>query len=116
MRLATAATVAKELNTTEAKVNAAYASAQKAQAIARVDAALKAGQITEAYATELKTKINAATFPGFGAGPGGGHHGHGGPGGPGLGLGFGPPADSGSRPRAAARRPPRRRPPSLVFA
>ena len=83
IRLATAATVAKELNTTEAKVNAAYASAQKAQAIARVDAALKAGQITEAYATELKTQINAATFPGFGAGPGGGHHGHGGPGGAG---------------------------------
>jgi multidrug efflux pump subunit AcrA (membrane-fusion protein) len=98
IRLATAATVAKELNTTEAKLNAAYASAQKAQAIARVDAALKAGQITEAYATELKTKINAQTFPGFGAGPGGGHHGHGGPGGPGFGLdfGFGPPADSGS--------------------
>ena len=92
VRLATAATVAKELDTTEAKVNAAYASAQKAQAIARVDAALKAGQITEAYATELKTQINAATFPGFG----GGHHGHGGPGGPGFGLGFGPPADSGS--------------------
>jgi multidrug efflux pump subunit AcrA (membrane-fusion protein) len=96
IRLATAATVAKQLNTTEAKVNAAYASAQKAQAIARVDTALKAGQITEAYATELKTQINAQTFPGFGAGPGGGHHGHGGHGGPGMGLGFGPPADSGS--------------------
>ena len=61
--------MAKELYTTEAKVNAAYASAQKAQAIARVDAALKAGQITETYATTLKTQINAATFPGFGAGP-----------------------------------------------
>jgi multidrug efflux pump subunit AcrA (membrane-fusion protein) len=96
IRLATAATVAKELNTTEAEVNAAYASAQKAQAVARVDAALEAGQITEAYATELKTKINAATFPGFGAGPGDGHHGRGGPGGPGFGLGFGLPADSGS--------------------
>ncbi len=96
VRLASAATVAKELNTTEAKVNAAYTSAQKAQAIARVDAALEAGQITEAYATELKTQINAATFPGFGAGPGGGHHGHGGPGGAGLGLGFGPPVGSGS--------------------
>ena len=65
IRLATAATVAKELNTTEAKLNAAYASAQKAQAIARVDAALKAGQITETYATELKTKINAADVPGL---------------------------------------------------
>jgi len=96
IRLATAATVAKELNTTEAKLNAAYASAQKAQANARVDAALKADQITETYAATLKTQINAQTFPGFGAGPGGGHHGHGGPGGPGMGLGFGPPADSGS--------------------
>jgi hypothetical protein len=96
VHLATAATVAKELGTTEAKLNAAYASAQKAQAIARVDAAVKAGQITESYATTLKTQINAATFPGFGAGPGGGHHGHGGPGGPGLGLGFGPPPDSSS--------------------
>jgi multidrug efflux pump subunit AcrA (membrane-fusion protein) len=95
-RLAAAATVAKELDTTEAKLNAAYASAQKAQAIARVDAALKAGQITEAYAAELKAKIDAQTFPGFGAGPGGDHHGHGGHGGPGFGLGFGPPADSGS--------------------
>ena len=44
IRLATAATVAKELNTTEAKLNAAYASAQKAQAMARVDAALKPGR------------------------------------------------------------------------
>ena len=92
-------------------MNAAYASAQKAQAIARVDAALKAGQITEAYATELKTQINAATFPGFGAGPGGGHHGHGGPGG----RGSRPRASArrrarARRPRAAARRP-RRRPP-----
>jgi len=101
-RLATAATVAKELSTTEAKVNAAYASAQKAQAIARVDAALEGGQITDAYATTLKTQINAQTFPGFGAGPGGGHHGHGGPGGPGMGLGFGPPADLGSSPSGSS--------------
>jgi hypothetical protein len=117
VRLATAATVAKELNTTEAKVNAAYASAQKAQAIARVDAALKAGQITEAYAAELKTQINAATFPGFGAGPGGGHHGHGGPGGDGrgLGLGFGPPAGPGSSSSGSSSSS-STTPSSLVFA
>ncbi len=72
VRLATAAGVAKELGTTEAKLNAAYADAQKAQAKARVDQAVTDGKITEAYATELKAQIDAATFPGFGAGPGGG--------------------------------------------
>src|SRR4029077_15242653 len=90
VRLATAAGVAKELGTTEAKLNAAYADAQKAQAKARVDQAVTDGKITESYATELKAQIDAATFPGFGAGSGGGGHGHG-PGGPGLGLGFGLP-------------------------
>jgi len=106
MRLATAAGVAKQLDTTEAKLNAAYSDAQKAQAKARVDEALKAGNITEKYASESKAKIDAATFPGFGAG-GPGHHGgpggpdgHGGPGGPGMGFGpppgAGPPADGSS--------------------
>jgi hypothetical protein len=97
-RLATAASVAKELGTTEAKVNSAYSDARKAQAKARVDQALKDGKITDAYATELKATIDAATFPGFGAGgPGHGGHGPGG-GGPGLGfgLGVGPPSAGGS--------------------
>ena len=96
-------------------MNAAYADAQQAQAIARVDAALKAGQITESYADKLKTKINAQTFPGFGAGPGGGHHGHGGPGGPGFGLGLGPPADSGSSSSGSSSSSSRTLP-SLAFA
>jgi len=106
MRLATAAGVAKRLNTTEAKVDAAFSAAHKAQAGARVDQALKDGKITEKAAAELKAKIDAATFPGFGAG-GPGHHGgpggpdgHGGPGGPGMGFGpppgAGPPADGSS--------------------
>jgi hypothetical protein len=96
-RLATAALVAKELGTTAAKLNAAYSDAQKAQAKARVDQAVTDGKITEAYATQLKAQIDAATFPGFAGGGGGpGGHGHGGPGGPGLGLGFGPPPGSGS--------------------
>ena len=94
MRLATAAGVAKQLDTTEAKLNAAYSDAQKAQAKARVDEALKAGNITEKYASESKAKIDAATFPGFGAGGMGHHGGPGGPGGhgepDGLGMGFGP--------------------------
>ncbi len=99
MRLATAAGVATQLDTTEEKLNAAYSDAQNAQAKARVDEALAAGNITAKYATELKAKIDAATFPGFGTG-GRGHHGaHGGPGGPGLGFGFDlgvPPAGDSS--------------------
>ena len=69
VHLATAAGVAKELGTTEAKLNTAYSDAQKAQAKARVDQAVTDGKITEAYATQLKAQIDAATFPGFGAGP-----------------------------------------------
>ena len=55
------------------------------QALAnRVDAAVKAGRLTEAQGKELKAQIQAGTFPLF-AGPGlgrGGHHG-----GPGFGFG-----------------------------
>jgi hypothetical protein len=92
-RIATAAEVAKQLGTTEAKLNAAYSDAQKTRAKARVDDALEAGNITEKYATELKAEIDAATFPGFGGGGMGHHGGHGGgfrgPGGPGMGFGPG---------------------------
>ena len=102
IRLATAAGVAKQLDTTEAKLNAAYSSAQKARAKARVDDAVTAGNITEKYATELKAKIDAATFPGFGAGGMGGHGGpgHGGPGD--LGLGFGPPPGADTPPAGSS--------------
>ena len=91
MRLATAAGVAKQLDTTEAKLNAAFSSAAKAQATARVDQALKNGKITESAAADMKAKIAAATFPDFGAGgPGhggpGGDGGQGGPDGPGIGF------------------------------
>jgi len=90
MRLATAEGVAKALDTTVAKLNAAFSSAAKAQATARVDQALEDGTITAAEAAEMKAKIADATFPGFGAGGPG--HGHGGHGGPGFGgMGFGPP-------------------------
>src|SRR5262249_62243136 len=78
IRFATAAGVAKLLGTTEAKLNAAYSDAEKAQAKARVDQAVKDGRLTDQQAADLKAKIDAATFPGFGAGPGGpgGPHGH----------------------------------------
>jgi len=112
MRLATAAGVAKQLGTTEAKLNAAFGAAQKAHASARVDEALKAGDITEKRATELKEKVDAATFPGFGAGGMGqhggpdGHGGHFGPDGPGMGFGpppgFAPPA---ARPSSSSTTP-----------
>jgi hypothetical protein len=83
MRLATAEGVAEELGTTVAKLDAAFSKVGKAQATARVDQKLKDGDITEAQATEMKTRIAEATF-GFGEGGHGGHggrghHGHGGP-------------------------------------
>jgi hypothetical protein len=91
-RLATAAGVAKELGTTADKLNAAYSDARKAQATARIDQAVKDGKITQAYADQLKAKIDDATFPGFAGGGFG--FGFGKFGGPGfrmkLGFGFGP--------------------------
>ena len=100
MHLATVAGVAAQLDTTVAKLNAAYSDSQKARAKARVDEALTAGNITEKYATELKAQIDAATFPGFGAGGMGHHGGPGGRGGPGPGfgpdLGLAPPAAGSS--------------------
>ena len=99
MRLATAAGVAKELDTTVAKLNAAYSDAQKAQAKARVDeAARRPGTSPRSTRRELKAQIDAATFPGFGAGGTGGPRRSRRPGGPGGGLGLGlRPAALGSR-------------------
>jgi hypothetical protein len=58
--------------------------ATKAAAIDQVDAQLKAGQITQAQADELKKRIQSGDVPPLAAlrGPGG-------PGGPGFGFGFG---------------------------
>ncbi len=57
--------------------------ATKAAALDQVDAALKAGKITQAQADELKARINSGDYPPFGPffGPGFGfhHHFHGGP-------------------------------------
>jgi hypothetical protein len=64
--------VAGRLGTTSAKLEAAL----KAAAIDRVDAALKAGKITQAEAQALKEAINSGKVPlgpGFGFGPGFGH-------------------------------------------
>ena len=63
----------------------AYTKAQKDQAKADVDAAVTAGRITAAQATEMKTRIDSSTggFDGPGMGGGRGH------GGPGMGGGHG---------------------------
>jgi hypothetical protein len=94
LRIAKGADVAEKLGVTEEKLDKTFADVAKARALARVDQAVKDGWITEKAAEQLRTRIEAAEFPGFGAlGPGGrglrgGHRGHG-PGGPGFG-GYGP--------------------------
>ena len=70
-RLATAAGVAKQLGTTEAKLNAAYSDARRRRRTHASTRRVTDGKITETYADQLKTQIDAATFPGFGAGRGG---------------------------------------------
>ena len=99
MRLATAEGVAEELGITVAKLNAAFSTVGKAQATARVDQKLKDGDITQAQATEMKERIAASTFGGFGdkGHKGRGHHGHGG-----GGKSFGSPR--GDAPLRKARR------------
>jgi hypothetical protein len=71
---AVVADAAKELGVTEAKLEAALKQALRN----RVDAALAAGTITQAQATEMKQRIDAGDMPLVGIGHGGrGHHGHG---------------------------------------
>lgn len=67
--------VAQQLGLDSSKVTAALKTALEN----RVDAALAAGQITQAQAEELKAQIEAGTVPFF-AGAGRGGHGPGGPG------------------------------------
>jgi hypothetical protein len=93
MRIAQGADVAKKLGVTEEKLDKAFADVAKARALARVDQAVKDGWITDKVADQMRTRINATDFPGFGGfgafgpggrGPGGDHRGHG-FGGPGFG-------------------------------
>src|SRR5690349_446938 len=79
------ADAAGQLGVSSAKLSDALKQALENQ----VDAALKAGTITQAQATEMKARIEAGQVPLVGLGPGGGDRGfghHGGPGGPGAGL------------------------------
>jgi hypothetical protein len=82
MRLADGATVAKELGVTEEKLDAAFNTVRRAQALARIDQGVKDGWITEKAAAEMRNRLESAELPGFGFG---GH----GPGGRGMGGGFG---------------------------
>ena len=68
---AVVADAAKELGVTEAKLEAALKQALKN----RVDAALAAGTITQAQATEMKQRIDAGDVPLVGMGHGGRGHG-----------------------------------------
>ena len=79
--LSRASTVASALGITATKLNDAFRAARKALALASIDAAVAAGRITADQATELKSRLNSATLPGYKAGglgfggPGGGPHG-----------------------------------------
>ncbi|HJU48506.1 MAG TPA: hypothetical protein VJ689_10245 [Gaiellaceae bacterium] len=76
--LGRASDVAKALGTTVAKLNEAYSEARKAQATARVDQAVKDGDLDADDAAKLKDRIEDADFPGYSAGRP-------------FGLGLGPP-------------------------
>jgi predicted XRE-type DNA-binding protein len=79
--------LAKRLNVTRDKLDEAL----KGAASDRIDAAVAAGQLTQAQGDEAKKRIasgaNGVPIPGFRGGPGPGGHGPGGPGG--LRFGFG---------------------------
>ena len=67
--LGRASDVAKALGTTTAKLNGAYREARRAQALARVDQAVKDGDLEAAEAATLKNRIEGADFPGYSGGP-----------------------------------------------
>jgi len=69
-RLSRASTVASALGITTTKLNDAFRAARKTLALERIDAALKAGQIDDADATELKAALDKATLPGYKGGAG----------------------------------------------
>ena len=64
-RLSRVATVASNLNITEAALNNGFRAARRAIISARIDAALAAGQITADEAAQLRQALAAATLPGY---------------------------------------------------
>jgi len=110
-----AKTVAANVNTTKARLDTAFREARKAQIVARIDKAVKDGDLSEANAKELKAQLDDVRLPGynsvgfgrgfgFGFGFGFGMRHGGGPG-----FGFGPGAHFGGggfgRPAAPAVSP-----------
>ena len=68
--LGRASVVAKALGVTTSKLNDAYREARQAQAVARVDQAVKDGDLTDDEAADLKKEIEDADFPGYSGGRG----------------------------------------------
>jgi hypothetical protein len=97
-RLALPADVAKELGTTEEKLDEAYTGAKKTLLKARVDEAVADKIITPEFGEQLKKQIDEAELSGAGKG-GFGHRGHFGTRGfGGFGFGYGPGFGPGLRP------------------
>ena len=106
-----AKTVAANVSTTKAKLDTAFREARKAQIVARIDQAVKDGDLDEADAKQLKAQLDDVRLPGynsFGFGRGFGF-GFGMRHGGGPGFGFGPGAHFGGggfgRPAAPAVSP-----------
>lgn len=85
--LSRASKVASNLSITTTQLDTGFRAARKALALKKLDAAVTAGDLTSAEATDLKTQLDATTLPGykqskglglnlgFGGGGGGGHGG-----------------------------------------
>jgi hypothetical protein len=58
-------TVASNLGITTTRLNTAFRAARKVVLLARISAALTAGQITADQATTLRQRVNAASLPGY---------------------------------------------------
>jgi hypothetical protein len=75
-------TVASNLGITTAALNAGFKTARKTVATATIDAAVAAGRLTSTQASDLKSRLDSATLPGYKGGLGGGFgyggfgHGH----------------------------------------
>ncbi len=77
--LSRASVVASKLGVTTTKLNDGFRAARKALILKKIDAAAAAGDITAEQATELKSRLDKATLPGYKAGGlgVGGFRGHG---------------------------------------
>jgi polyhydroxyalkanoate synthesis regulator phasin len=70
MRISRTRAVASELGVTTAKLNAGFRAARKALIVARIDKAVKNGDLTAEEATELKDELDEEDLPGYKGGVG----------------------------------------------